>query len=157
MCHRLKMYGFWNNESRLSSDTLGRLTQLLAVLYSSSTERQFLYHSTNLLLELTSRSPDYNRSMFDSPLSECKFEVCIAVSSQRVIALSFLHLQDYSGIDLSWQQRHLQMTPLFAATQASQSASLSPGDQPDGGGVLRATQQSLAFTPTQGIAWSHFM
>ena len=73
--YRLKMYGFWNEESRLASDTLGRLTQLLAVLYSTNTERQFLYHSTNLLLELTSRSPDFTRSMFDSPLSECKFEV----------------------------------------------------------------------------------
>ena len=72
---RLKMYGFWNEESRLASDTLGRLTQLLAVLYSTSTEHQFLFHSTNLMLELTSRSPDYNRTMFDSPLSECKFEV----------------------------------------------------------------------------------
>lgn len=69
------MYAFWNEESRLSSDTLGRLTQLLAVLYSTNTERQFLCHSTNLLLELTSRSPDFIRSMFDSPLSECKFEV----------------------------------------------------------------------------------
>ena len=69
------MYAFWNEESRLASDTLGRLTQLLAVLYSTGTEQQFLYHSTNLLLELTSRSPDFNRSMFDSPLSECKFEV----------------------------------------------------------------------------------
>ena len=72
---RLKMYAFWNEESRLASDTLGRLTQLLAVLYSTGTEQQFLYHSTNLLLELTSRSPDFNRSIFDSPLSECKFEV----------------------------------------------------------------------------------
>ena len=71
------MYSFWNEESRLSSDTLSRLTQLLAVLYSSNTERQFLYHATNLLLELTSRSPDFNRSIFDSPLSECKFEVSV--------------------------------------------------------------------------------
>ena len=74
--YRLKMYSFWNDESRLSADTLSRLTQLLAVLYSTSTERQFLYHSTNLLLELTSRSPDFSRSVFDDPLSECKFEVC---------------------------------------------------------------------------------
>ena len=81
-CHpRLKMYAFWNEESRLASDTLGRLTQLLAVLYSTGTEQQFLYHSTNLLLELTSRSPDFNRSIFDSPLSECKFEVGAAVRS----------------------------------------------------------------------------
>ena len=28
--------------------------------------------------------------------------------------------QEYTGIDLSWQQRHLQMTPQFAATLASQ-------------------------------------
>ena len=76
MSYRLKMYSFWNDESRLSADTLSRLTQLLAVLYSTATERQFLYHSTNLLLELTSRSPDFNRSVFDDPLSECKFEVC---------------------------------------------------------------------------------
>ena len=75
--YRLKMYGFWNEENRLAGDTLGRLTQLLAVLYSTNTEKQFLYHSTNLLLELTSRSPDFTRSMFDSPLSECKFEVRI--------------------------------------------------------------------------------
>ena len=70
------MYSFWNEESRLSADTLSRLTQLFAVLYSTGTEGQFLYHSTNLLLELTSRSPDFNRSVFDAPLSECKFEVC---------------------------------------------------------------------------------
>ena len=69
------MFAFWNQESRLAPDTLGRLTQLLAVLYSTNTEKQFLYHSTNLLLELTSRSPDFSRSIFDSPLSECKFEV----------------------------------------------------------------------------------
>ncbi len=47
------------------------------------------------------------------------------------------------------------MTPLYAATQASQSASLAHGDQTVGGGaeggVLRATQQALAFTPTQGM------
>lgn len=74
------MYGFWNAESRLASETLGRLTQLLATLYSTATERQFLYHSTNLLLELTSRSPDFERAIFDAPLSECKFEVGFVVS-----------------------------------------------------------------------------
>lgn len=69
------MYEFWNQESNLSSNTLDRLTQLLVTLYSKKTETQFLYHATNLLLELTSRSPDYNRTLFDTPLSECKFEV----------------------------------------------------------------------------------
>jgi len=51
------------------------------------------------------------------------------------------------------------MTPLFAASLASQ-----PGQtQTDGGfgasvgtGMLRATQQSLAFTPTQGTLVQSF-
>ena len=69
------MYEFWNQENNLVSTTLERLTQLLVTLYSPNTEQHFLYHATNLLLELTSRSPDFNRSLFDTPLSECKFEV----------------------------------------------------------------------------------
>ena len=59
-------------------------------------------------------------------------------------------LQDYTGIDLSWQQRHLQMTPLFAATLASQPGQTLADTGTLGSVQLRATQQSLAFTPTQG-------
>ena len=73
------MFAFWNHENHLASDTLARLTQLLAVLYSTSTEKSFLHNSTNLLLELTSRSPDFTRSIFDAPLSECTFGVCACV------------------------------------------------------------------------------
>ena len=74
--HRLKLFEFWNEDSRLPSDTLGRLSQLLAVMYSPSTEGQFLSCCMNLMLQLTWRSPDYSRPMFDVPLSECKFQVC---------------------------------------------------------------------------------
>ena len=73
--HRLKLFEFWNEDSRLPSDTLGRLSQLLAVMYSPSTEGQFLSCCMNLMLQLTWRSPDYSRPMFDVPLSECKFQV----------------------------------------------------------------------------------
>ena len=60
-------------------------------------------------------------------------------------------VQECTDIDLSWHQRHLQMTPLFAATQASQSLALEQSVRGDGVGVaLRATQRGLAFTPTQG-------
>ena len=42
------------------------------------------------------------------------------------------------------------MTPLFAATQMSQSqADTSTGSM--GLGMLQATEQSVAFTPTQGL------
>lgn len=47
------------------------------------------------------------------------------------------------------------MTPLFAATQASQPGGTQV-DQTLGGdmasGALRATQQAMAFTPTQGYS-----
>ncbi len=46
------------------------------------------------------------------------------------------------------------MTPLFAATQSSQSVSADQSLGSSGASVqLRATQQALAFTPTQGQAW----
>ena len=103
------MFEFWNQESRLASSTLGRLTQLLAVLYSTSTERHFLCNSTNLLLELTSRSPDYNRSIFDQPLSDCKFEVCFmyvvsqcssvhVIERSRMFCVGFLYEKSTSFI-----------------------------------------------------------
>ena len=61
-------------------------------------------------------------------------------------------LQEYTDIDLSWQQRHLQMTPLFAATLASQSQATDGGSYGGmGEGMIRGTQQALAFTPTQGV------
>ena len=74
------MYEFWNQDANLASGTINRLSQILGTLYSTKTEQNFLYHATNLLLELTSRSPDFNRSIFDTPLSECKFEVRVVCS-----------------------------------------------------------------------------
>ena len=68
-----------------------------------------------------------------------------------MLTMTCLSTQEYKSIDLSWQQRYSQMTPLFAASLATQ-----PGQtQTDGGasiepGVLRATQKSVEFTPTQG-------
>ena len=56
-------------------------------------------------------------------------------------------LQDYKTLNLSWHQRHLQMTPLFAATQLTQTQADFSGM---GTRMVRATQQSVAFTPTQG-------
>lgn len=48
---------------------------VLQSLYSSKIEKGFLSLATNLLLELTSQSPDFKRSMFEYPLSECTFQV----------------------------------------------------------------------------------
>lgn len=72
---RQAVYNFWSHETRLSSDTVKRLTKILSVTYSPNTEREFLAHATYLLLELTSKSPDFKKELFDKPLTECKFEV----------------------------------------------------------------------------------
>ena len=76
-----------------------------------------------------------------------------SIQSDIILIMSASFSQDYKDINISWQQCHFQMTPLFAATLASQPGQTqmeqSVGTTSDGG--IRATQQNLAFTPTQGM------
>lgn len=69
------MRNFWSHEKRLPPATLERLLMVLSSLYSARIEERFLSLATDLLLEMTSLSPDYTRNMFEFPLSECKFLV----------------------------------------------------------------------------------
>lgn len=69
------MRNFWSQEKRLPAATLERMLAVLQSLYSSRTERSFLSLATDLLLERTSQSPDFQRHMFEYPLSECTFQV----------------------------------------------------------------------------------
>jgi len=77
---RLQVQNFWSSESRLPSGTLDRLVTMLEAMYSPVTEQQFLSYATNLLLEMTSKSPDYQREIFEHPLSECKFSVSLLLT-----------------------------------------------------------------------------
>ena len=72
---RLTVQNFWSDETRLPSGTLERLVAMLEAMYSPNTEGAYLSYATNLLLEMTSKSPDYNKVIFEKPLSECKFQV----------------------------------------------------------------------------------
>ncbi|KAI8501204.1 hypothetical protein Bbelb_212990, partial [Branchiostoma belcheri] len=131
---RLLVQNFWSHETRLPTGTLERLVAMLECMHSPRTEPQYLSYCTNLLLEMTSRSPDFSREIFQHPLSECRF-------------------QDVQ-IDHSWKQRHVAMTPMFVETQSSHPASSqsqvqSQGGQDTLGGQLRATQDVLQFTATQ--------
>lgn len=72
---RLYVRSFWSKEKRLPTATLNRMLTVLQSLYSSKIEKCFLSLATNLLLELTSQSPDFKRNMFEYPLSECTFQV----------------------------------------------------------------------------------
>lgn len=48
---------------------------MFEAMYSPSTEQYFLSYATNLVLEMTSKSPDYQREIFELPLEDCKFQV----------------------------------------------------------------------------------
>ncbi|KAK2178224.1 hypothetical protein NP493_553g02014 [Ridgeia piscesae] len=129
--NRLTMLNFWSDETRLPSSTFERLTSMLEAMYSPSTENQYLSYASNLLLEMTSKSPDFNQDIFDFPLSECKF-------------------QDYP-VQSSWRRRHAAMTPHFVATQVSQTQSGVSQDVAMETGHVRATQDVQQFTPTQDV------
>ncbi|KAH9508229.1 hypothetical protein Btru_050515 [Bulinus truncatus] len=126
---RLVCQNFWSSNTRLPVGTLERTMSMLEAMYSPNTEPHYLAYATNLLLEATSKSPDYQREIFEHPLSDCTF-------------------QDYS-LHSSWRQRHAVMTPLFANTFVTQSMD-SGVDSLDGG--LRATQDALQFTATQDMS-----
>ncbi|CAG0904979.1 unnamed protein product [Darwinula stevensoni] len=123
-----EILNFWSREEHLSVPTDARTLDLLSKLYSPATESTFLSHATYLLLETSSRSPDYQGPLFREPLSECIF-------------------QEY-GVDTSWRQRHASLTPLFIGSQEQyhQMEDIIPG-QPR----VRATQQpQFLQTMTQG-------
>ncbi|ESO96748.1 hypothetical protein LOTGIDRAFT_143667, partial [Lottia gigantea] len=126
MC-RLLVQNFWSSDTRLPTGTLDRMVAMLEAMYSPSTEQQYLSYATNLLLEMTTKSPDYQREIFEHPLSECRF-------------------QEFS-VKSSWKQRHAAMTPLFAATISTVSESMEGVEDSLDGGV-RATQD-VQFTATQ--------
>lgn len=130
--HGLQLYvrNFWSQEKRLPTATFERMLTVLCSLYSTQIERCFLSLATNLLLEMTSQSPDFQRNMFEYPLSECTF-------------------QDYV-IDSNWRFRSTVMTPMFVETQSSQGPE-NIAASPSGSlkGQLRATQTSLEFSQTQ--------
>ncbi|CAJ1081863.1 DNA-dependent protein kinase catalytic subunit [Xyrichtys novacula] len=127
---QLYVRNFWSQEKRLPTATLERMLTVLSSLYSCHIERCFLSLATNLLLEMTSQSPDFSRQMFEYPLSECTF-------------------QDYV-IDSNWRFRSTVMTPMFVETQSSQSPESVAGSQSGSmKGKLRATQTTLEFSQTQ--------
>uniref|UniRef100_A0A087Y0R2 DNA-dependent protein kinase catalytic subunit n=1 Tax=Poecilia formosa TaxID=48698 RepID=A0A087Y0R2_POEFO len=127
---QLYVRNFWSQEKRLPSATLERMLTVLRSLYSCQIERCFLSLATNLLLEMTSQSPDFTRNMFEYPLSECTF-------------------QDYV-IDSNWRFRSTVMTPMFVETQSSQGPESAGASQSESmTGKLRATQTSLEFSQTQ--------
>jgi DNA-dependent protein kinase catalytic subunit len=135
---RLMAQNFWIEKANMPSSTIDRMVLILENMYSPQTERDYLSYSTNLLLEKTSKSPDFNRFIYENPLSECVF-------------------REYN-LSADWRRRHEMMTPLFIETVNSfQDSSLQAdaSSLSQHGFNLRATQiQSLQFQPTQEVSSS---
>lgn len=74
MMFRLIVQNFWSEVEMMSGGTFQRLMGVLQ-LYNPDIEDYFLSYSTNLILEQTSKSPDFNKVVFDNALSECNYVV----------------------------------------------------------------------------------
>ena len=128
---RLMAQNFWTEKVNMPTNTLDRIVLILDGMYSPATEREYLSYSTNLILERTSKSPDYNRFIYENPLSECTF-------------------REYN-LSADWRRRHEMMTPLFVDTQMTESMDQYGVVQASQSSNLRLTQQTLQFQPTQDI------
>lgn len=95
-------------------------------MYDPELEDIYLQYSNWMLLDATKSSFDYNKPMFDQPLPNAKFD------------------ENYAPINTSWRMNS-SMAPLFVSSLDSQN--MVNGEE--GTPLLRATQDSLAFTPTQ--------
>jgi DNA-dependent protein kinase catalytic subunit len=136
---RLMAQNFWIEKGNMPTSTIDRMVLILQTMYSPQTEAEYLSYSTNLLLEKTSKSPDYNRLIYENPLIECTFK-------------------EYN-LTTDWRRRHDVMTPLFVDTLNSfADSSLAPDSAQsmlNFNAVLRATQQqTLQFQPTQEVTTS---
>lgn len=95
-------------------------------MYDPELEDIYLQYSNWMLLDATKSSFDYNKPMFDQPLPNAKFD------------------ENYAPINTSWRINS-SMAPLFVSSLDSQNVFNGEEGTP----LLRATQESLAFTPTQ--------
>jgi len=129
----LKVLNFWRDESNLPKETIERTIEVVRALYSNKTEKEYLSYASNLVMQLTSLSPDYTQPLFPTGLDTEE------------------HFFNYD-VNFSWQrQNSAAMTPLFVATQQSKSQgsySLTQKSHEEFAG-LRATQTAFDFTQTQ--------
>ncbi|KAG8200791.1 hypothetical protein JTE90_006373 [Oedothorax gibbosus] len=130
---RLTVDNFWSDEKRLPKGTKDRLIALMKNMYSPLTEESFLQYSTFLLLERTSHSPDYKRTIFEHPLSQCNFQAYKIQTSAR--------------------SRHMIMSPLFTETVSNSTFSslMSMEATFDQDMKLRATQHDVQFSETMEV------
>eukprot|EP00048_Salpingoeca_helianthica_P009248 m.132741 g.132741 ORF g.132741 m.132741 type:complete len:3967 (+) comp14817_c0_seq1:97-11997(+) len=122
---REKLFEFWDNPLHLSDAVCSRVNTMFSSLYSPSVENSFLQSASQLLLSLVAKSPEFDRPLFEAPLTASDWKAYSIDASLRTPVFA---------------------TPLFAATQLG----TAQGTQaPMAAGRVRTTQQELAFSQTQ--------
>lgn len=114
--------------SNLSQNLKERTLTLLNDYYKPSKENYYLNNTVCLLFDVFKQSSDYRKVIFDQPLHQCTFE-------------------EYKLYG-NWRAQHASVVPMFADTLRSQTMQQNSLDSVDLS-VIRATQQSLSFEPTQ--------
>lgn len=142
---RKEMIQFWHNDGKnLSSKVVKRMQQIFKIIYSPEVESSWVQSASELLLCLTSHSPDYDIVLFDA-LSEDT------------------QLFEYQ-IDHAWSNRSLPMTPLFSTQSqmdmdiefpgsSASSSNVDPAIFPASSTIsqtspTRKPQSKIHFTPT---------
>ena len=121
----------------LPGESLARSLALLTTLHLPGQEASLLTLLPLALLSSCSRAPAFSSKIFADPLDQCAF------TEQRV--------------DTDWrQQYHSALLPRFAETLASQSQSQGVVSHAPPA-LLRATQRTLEFEPTQGALASSLL
>lgn len=122
-----KVFSYCSNDD-LSKNLQQRMLTLLNDYYKPSKEGNYLNCTVYLLFDPLKENEGYKSLIFDEPLHNCTFE-------------------EYK-LQGNWRAQHASVVPMFAETlrsQMSQSSTINPINF----NVVRATQQSLAFKPTQ--------
>ncbi|KAI8329229.1 hypothetical protein BC941DRAFT_384857 [Chlamydoabsidia padenii] len=109
----------------MTNDIYERTKVVLKDMFMPPVENMYIFYATQMLLETTTDSYEYDKPLFDNPLPNAHFDD---------------HIQH---INTSWR-RNLSMTPLFVASQDQQQESNAYLDN-----QLRQTQQTLEFSQTQ--------
>jgi len=121
---------FFNSHEYLPNDSCERLRGILTKMYVPDHESVLIRYLPFSLLSLSCSTPGYNKKIYTEPLDNCVFQDQV--------------------VDTSWRQQHAgSMLPMFADTLASQTQATSLASQSQGLGVLKATQSTLQFAPTQ--------
>lgn len=114
----------------LPKEPQDRMVALLKGYYNPAKEPDYLGHVVYLLFDVLQKSAAYRSLLFDEPLYQCT-------------------LEEYKLYG-HWRAQHSSLVPMFADTLRSQmSQQQSLHFTSANFNVVRATQQSLAFQPTQ--------